>query len=415
MAVGAAILWAGATVHPARAQTLSGSYQIVDGPGAGAHFDAVNGIVTGGGFSGQIENHGGSCNGPHFHGTINGVADPNPMGCGWGHVAPLLTGGATGPEQGAGSGREQLGLTADPSSGSSGMRLGSPDEHPRIASLLLETDSNGALLPKLQSDIAPVTGATTTNPNLDPAAVQAEAKQRLQTIFTTFKGTGDLAGVAEALLGFNRWYTSQTGRPYYEWAGEAKNYPNSPTSTTSDTERFQSTPQLACYEFVHFCAYIASDQPQRPVVLKSAETDDEGNITKPDVLDPNRTSVYWGFPVGNPRTTIGNGTSVGEIIINEASGDARDNPGQVQRGQIVTGIGRWANNTMGYNHVGIAVGNGQVISLGSGGLKKDAMGGLVTGAFSKLGFSFVYAGDYQWQKSNPAPAHPTVPLTASKP
>jgi len=74
---------------------------IIDGPGAGTILTVspvtpspadpfVVGVVSGPGTIGAIEDHpGGSALGPHYHGTLNGLPDPNPTGSGWGHVTPF--------------------------------------------------------------------------------------------------------------------------------------------------------------------------------------------------------------------------------------------------------------------------------------------------------------------------------------
>lgn len=80
------------------------AYVIVDGPGAGTQLNATTDATTGavnaepennmtvdamGHIGGIGVGEGMNCPGPlgHYHGTLKGKSDPNPEGCGWGHVA----------------------------------------------------------------------------------------------------------------------------------------------------------------------------------------------------------------------------------------------------------------------------------------------------------------------------------------
>ncbi len=78
-------------------------YTIVDGLGAGDLLTGFDPVVTGPGVGtlGVIESHGGGCpersfnlggtpftTDSHYHGTLNGAADPNTAGCGWGRTVP---------------------------------------------------------------------------------------------------------------------------------------------------------------------------------------------------------------------------------------------------------------------------------------------------------------------------------------
>ncbi|GEM_PF-7078137 len=81
-------------------------YVIVDGPGTGTQIstttDPTTGMVVAGSSSNpatKADGHVGgigvgegmNCPGPlgHYHGTLNGQADPDPGNCGWGHVTEL--------------------------------------------------------------------------------------------------------------------------------------------------------------------------------------------------------------------------------------------------------------------------------------------------------------------------------------
>lgn len=77
-----------ATAMIARAQT--GTFPIIDGAGVGGTVVVIGGVVVGpGATNGNLAAaHPPTCIGPeyHFHGVLNGVIDPDPLGCGWGHV-----------------------------------------------------------------------------------------------------------------------------------------------------------------------------------------------------------------------------------------------------------------------------------------------------------------------------------------
>lgn len=109
-----ATCFAGLLLMAAGAAHGQTTYIIADGPGNGTMITVSGTSVIGGPgmTSGDIQSHGGACptatimyNGnsvntdSHFHGTLNGVADPFPMACGWGRAAPvsLFSGGGGGP------------------------------------------------------------------------------------------------------------------------------------------------------------------------------------------------------------------------------------------------------------------------------------------------------------------------------
>lgn len=74
----------------ALAQT--GDFSIIDGPGIGTSLSASIGAVNSPPTVGALQaDHAPACPGTffHYHGVLNGLPDPDPFGCGWGHVAPL--------------------------------------------------------------------------------------------------------------------------------------------------------------------------------------------------------------------------------------------------------------------------------------------------------------------------------------
>ena len=205
---------------------------------------------------------------------------------------------------------------------------------------------------------------------------EATRARKLERIFANRKGTGDLAGVALDLYQFNAWHEKTFGEPWYTWSTGERN-PNSPTSTAGASERFMQTRVMACYEFVHFCAYIASDQLGRQRVGGD-------DMDKPIFLD--EYSVDWGF----------------EDEINTNTQPLTD---QAPRGSVVTGSFRWGDydNSAGYYHTGISIGDGKIISLGSDGLILEDTTGKLGGCFPTAGYTNIQFGDYAYGKDNPAP------------
>jgi hypothetical protein len=204
---------------------------------------------------------------------------------------------------------------------------------------------------------------------------EAERARRLERIFEMRKGGGDIAAVAMDLYQFNQWHIETFDEPWFTWS-TAGGDPGSVTTTASHTDTFMQTRVLACYEFVHFAAYIASDQLGRQRI---GGDDDEAVL-----LD--EYSVDWGFP-----DAINTNTTPLE--------------GEAPRGSVITGVFRWGyNNSAGYYHTGVSVGDGKIISLGSDGLILEDATGTVGGAFPSVGYSEVNVGDYRYSNSNPAPA-----------
>lgn len=204
---------------------------------------------------------------------------------------------------------------------------------------------------------------------------EAERARRLQRIFEMRKGSGDIAAAALDLYQFNHWHIETFGEPWFTWS-TAGGDPRSVTTTASHTDTFMQTRVLACYEFVHFAAYISSDQLGRQRI--------EGDEDEAHLVD--EYSVDWGFPDAISTNTT------------PLEGDA-------PRGTVITGVFRWGdyNNSAGYYHTGISVGDGKIISLGSDGLILEDATGTVGGCFPSAGYSEVNVGDYRYSNSNPAP------------
>ena len=199
--------------------------------------------------------------------------------------------------------------------------------------------------------------------------------QKLERIFRLRRGSGDLAAVAKDLWQFNNWHIATFGEPWFTWSAEGGN-PDSVTSTAGSTGRFMQSRVMACYEFVHFCAYIASDQLGRQRV--------GGDDDNPVLLD--EYSIDWGFP--------------DEINTNTSPLD-----GEAPSGSVITGSFRWGSydNSAGYYHTGISIGDGKVISLGSDGLILEDATGMLDACFPSAGYTNVRFGDYAYSGTNPAP------------
>jgi hypothetical protein len=197
--------------------------------------------------------------------------------------------------------------------------------------------------------------------------IEADKLGRLEDIIRQFRGTGDIAGAAEALYEFNEWHTKQFDEPWFEWTND----------TTDDTlsmavavDDFFMARKMSCFEFVHFCAYLASDQPARPKV------DEAGN----------QVGQIWAWGlherVFRADLAVPGGT-------------------EVPRGQAVTGVAKWLTgvNKAGYTHIVVSLGDGQVIGLGTDGLEKET----VDECFNPWFYEGVEHGPYRYGGMNAAP------------
>lgn len=138
------------------------------------------------------------------------------------------------------------------------------------------------------------------------------------------------------------------------------------------------TRKMACYEFVHFCAYIASDQ-----IVRQRTGGDEGEEFLEDDY-----GASWNF--------------VDEINTDTSAFDSDT----ASRGEVITGASRVAswNNSAGYYHTGIYLGDGKVLSLGGGGLLLEDATGLVDATFHRFGYGDVQSGAYRYGTLNSPPS-----------
>ncbi|MEZ5244068.1 MAG: hypothetical protein R2707_03155 [Acidimicrobiales bacterium] len=214
---------------------------------------------------------------------------------------------------------------------------------------------------------------------IDKAGLSGDELRRaeyLDEIFAKWRGTGDLAGVAEALHEFQAWHLATFDEPWFEWTTATG--AETPTSTAGHIDDFMQTRKMACYEFVHFCAYIASDQ----IVRQRIGGDDGEEFLVDDY------SASWNF--------------VDEINTDTSAFDSDT----AVRGEVITGSSRvdsW-NNSAGYYHTGIYLGDGKVLSLGGGGLLLEDATGLVDATFHRFGYDDVQSGAYRYGSLNAPPS-----------
>lgn len=198
--------------------------------------------------------------------------------------------------------------------------------------------------------------------------IEADKLGRLEDIIRRFRGTGDIAGVAQALFDFNVWHSERFGEPWFEWTNDAG---DDTLVGASSVDGFFMARRMCCFEFVHFCAYIASDQLARPRMGRPGEQVGE--------------APSWGLV---PRV----------FRVDAAVSGGDDAP----KGWAITGVARGLAgvNTAGYTHIVVSLGNGEVIGLGTAGLEKES----VEGCFDSWKYKDLEHGPYDYGARNPAPA-----------
>ncbi len=253
--------------------------------------------------------------------------------------------------------------------GSGAPPVGPRDEVPVASDPLLTPDNDpyGVLEGAVDVSVRPITVSLASS---TLTGDEAERMRRLQDIVVGARGTGDIPAVAEHLWAFNEWHKETFGEPWFTWTNDEG---DDTLIGATTVDRFLRSRKMCCYEFVHFCAYLASDQLGRPRLV------DQG------VVEGERPT--WGtqarlFP---PRYAT-------------PSGDA-------PRGEVITGVSSITGvNKAGYSHVVISLGDGQVVGLGYAGLEKEPL----DGAFG-MTYGDLEHGPYTYRAQNPAPAHPTAP------
>ena len=223
-------------------------------------------------------------------------------------------------------------------------------------------------------------------------AFEVRADEIVQQIATKYKDTGDIAGAAEELV--NR-------------AGKQFSYEDTPEQGAADSNvgLVNVTPRnildrrrMICYEFIHYAAYLAG--PQRVM--------------------------------GSGTVRIG-ATDGGVIRLGFTSGDKTrwDGTSDIPRGKLIIWVhpGEDANNSSGYYHIGVSLGNGKVAHLTS--LSPNAQIANYADVASNGGYE-TYIADYNWSQTGmPAalenattpgtpgtggtPSPPSTPSTPSPP
>ena len=173
-----------------------------------------------------------------------------------------------------------------------------------------------------------------------------------------FKGTYDLAGLGEAI------YRSEVGKTF-RWTDEGNDLCEAAT-----LNQFNAVSRMCCYEFVHFVAYLTSEQI----------TSDRG-VPR---LAPHDGSAYTfrSYSVWDRKTDI-------------------------PRGKVVAGVAKSGNNRSGYYHIGISLGNHQVLNLTSSVNLNIARPGDV---FRSSDYPEVRVADYHWSKAQNVPGPAAAPV-----
>ncbi|UCE42404.1 MAG: hypothetical protein JSV17_05430 [Candidatus Aminicenantes bacterium] len=190
------------------------------------------------------------------------------------------------------------------------------------------------------SDIAPITPDTYIGP------------KKVDDLLPKWKGTGDIAGVAEDLL-------NNHGKEF-RWSNEGN-----PTGIAT-VDDMMNTRILSCFEFVDYCAWIAG--PQETLRLG-----------------------------GSPKVSFNKAS-----IITEGTQQKWDGVTPIPRGKIVCGWGQPPYDDRGamqrtrgnYTHVAISLGNGYVISNSLG---NNISIQRIEECFPPDEYTEVQFGDYNWK------------------
>jgi DNA-binding response OmpR family regulator/cell wall-associated NlpC family hydrolase len=223
----------------------------------------------------------------------------------------------------------------------------------RMASVALATLAGGTLIDaaQLKGDIAPVTGEHTIHVPPPPPAAPANRPDQtgvIRDIAEDFKGTHDIAGAAEALV-------QKAGSQFHYHYGDSTNPTQRDFAGISSLDQFYSQRLMICYEFVHYVAYLASNQ---------------------------------GMAGNNPKV----GAAASSVYLGRKA-EEWDGSSEIPRGKIVVFKAYAFNNDSGYYHVGISLGGGKIAHNSSG-------GGVQISDISdvnSIGYSEVMIGDYDWR------------------
>lgn len=148
----------------------------------------------------------------------------------------------------------------------------------------------------------------------------------IASIAAAFKGTHDIAGVAEAIR-------DSAMRRDFVWSEGEEGVDSFDFKNIGDLFECR---RMNCYEFVHFCAYLCGPQ---------------------DLVGPGRQ-----FGAGRPRFSPSDTNILVKPCVTIA-GQAIDGITSLTRGSLVAGVKLSGNNSGGFFHIGIAIKGTEVIHL----------------------------------------------------
>lgn len=209
---------------------------------------------------------------------------------------------------------------------------------------------DGGAQVKTGNDVAAITGTTHTAPTPPPAKPtnRPDQQQVVKDVADKFKGTHDIAGAAEELV-------KKAGNQFKYHYGDATDPQQKDFGRIASNDDLYSQRLMICYEFVHYVAYLASNQ---------------------------------GLAGDNPKV----GASAGSVINNKTT-QKWDGKSEIPRGKIVTFKAYAFNNGSGYYHVGVSLGGGKIAHNSSNG---DVQISDIKDVDS-IGYKEIDISDYDWK------------------
>jgi hypothetical protein len=189
------------------------------------------------------------------------------------------------------------------------------------------------------------------NPQQVNMPAQASA---VEQVASRFKGTHDLAGAAEALI-------AAAGSQFVHGYGSNADPLRKAFSQIASFDDLYGQRLMVCSEFVHYVAYLASNQLVLP-----------GDTTRA------------------PTPRVGHADST---LYDTSSYAVWDGKGEIPRGKVTIFVS-WAwNNMAGYYHVGISLGNGKIAHNSSiGHVQISDLSDV-----NSIGYSEIRIGSYNWR------------------
>ena len=185
------------------------------------------------------------------------------------------------------------------------------------------------------------------------AAVKAVAEK--------YKGSHDLAGAAEALV-------AAAGDQFVYSYGDASDPKRMPFDAARSFAQFFGQRLMICYEFVHYVAFLASNQRDRD---------------------------------GSPLF----GAAAGSAYDTRATETVWDGKSEIPRGKIIVFQAYGFNNLSGYYHIGISLGGGKIAHNSSSGNVQISDLSDVTSVL----YSQVLIADYNFANNGEGAATPPTP------